>query len=167
MILTLRTIASRLLTLAAACAPTKFAEWARAMLGELDFVEDDWSAFFWALGSIGALLRFSTMQLLLIPKWRDKSMIRHTGQVLLGAVVAGIVCVAGSLVYLASLKVAGLQLSDIQMSQRLIFISLLEVTYVVIAAAQWRRRKFVSVGVSLAGLTQLASVIWTVSLFMH
>ncbi len=94
-------------------------------------------------------------------------MIRHTGQVLLGAVVAGIVCVAGSLVYLASLKVAGLQLSDIQMSQRLIFISLLEVTYVVIAAAQWRRRKFVSVGVSLAGLTQLASVIWTVSLFMH
>jgi hypothetical protein len=128
MILTLRTITSRLLSLTAACAPTKFAEWARAMRGELDYVEDDWAAFFWALGSLGVLLRISTIQLLLNPKWRDKSVIKHTGQVLLGAVMAGIVCVAGSLVCLASLKVAGLQLSDIQMSQRLIFIALLEVT---------------------------------------
>jgi hypothetical protein len=165
MILTLRRITSRLLSLAAACAPTKFAEWARAMLGELDYVEDDWSAFFWALGSIGVLLRFSTIQLLRIPKWRDNSMIRHTGQVLLGAVVAGIVCVAGSLVCMALLKVAGLQLGDVRMSQRLIFIFLLEVTYVVIATALWHRRKFVSVGVSLAGLTQLASVILTVTRF--
>jgi hypothetical protein len=163
MILTLRRITSRLLTLAAACAPTKFAEWARAMLGELAYVKNDWSAFFWALGSIGVLLRFSTVQLLLIPKWRDKSMIRHTGQVLLGAVVAGIVCMAGSLVCIALLKVAGLQLSDVRMSQRLIFIFLLEVTYVVVATAQWRRRKFVSVGVSLAGMTQLVSVILTVA----
>lgn len=167
MILTLRGITARLLSFAAACAPTKFAEWARAMLGELDYVEDDWSAFFWALGSIGVLLRFSTIQLLLIPKWRDKSMIRQTGQVLLGAVVAGIVCMAGSLVRMAMLKVAGLQLSDVRMSQRLMFILLLEVTYVVIATAQWHRRKFVSVGVSLAGLTQLASVISTLMRFVR
>jgi hypothetical protein len=167
MILTLRRISSRLLSLAAACAPTKFAEWARAMLEELDYVEDDWSAFFWALGSIGVLLRFSTVQLLLIPKWRDKSMIRHTGQVLLGAVVAGIVCMAGSLACIALLKVAGLQLSDVRMSQRLIFIFLLEVTYVVIATAQWHRRKFLSVGVSLAGLIQLASVILALMRFVR
>jgi hypothetical protein len=167
MILTLRRFTVRLLTLAAACAPTKFAEWARAMMGELDYVEDDWSAFFWALGSIGVLLRFSTIQILLIPKWRDKSMIRRTGQVLLGAVVAGIVCMAGSLVCIALLKVAGMQLSDARMSQRLMFIFLLEVTYVLIATAQWRRRKFVSVGVSLAGLIQLASVILTVTRFMR
>jgi len=167
MILTLRRIASRLLGLAADCAPTKFAEWARAMLGELDYIEDDWSAFFWALGSISVLLRFSAIQLLLIPKWRDKSMIRHTGQVLLGAVVAGIVCMAGSLVRMALLKVAGLQLSEVGMSQRLMFVFLLEVTYVLIATAQWRRRKFVSVGVSLAGLTQLASVILAVTRFVR
>jgi hypothetical protein len=167
MIMTLRRITSRLLTLAAACAPTKFAEWARAMPGELDYVEDDWSAFFWALGSIGVLLRFSTIQLLLIPKWRDKSMIRQTGQVLLGAVVAGMVSMAGSLVCMALLKVVGLQLSDVRMSQRLIFIFLLEITYVVIATAQWRRRRFVSVGVSLAGLAQLASVVLTVTRFVR
>jgi hypothetical protein len=133
------------------------------MLGELDYVEDDWSAFFWALGSIGVLLRFSTIQLLLNPKWRDKSMIRHTGQVLLGAAVAGIVCIAGSLLCMTLLKVAGLQLSEVRIPQRLIFIFLLEVAYGVIATAQWRRRKFVSVGVSLAGLAQLASVILTVT----
>lgn len=90
-------------------------------------------------------------------------MIRHTRQVLLGAVVAGIVCMAGSLACMALLKVAGLQLSDVRMSQRLMFIFLLEVIYVVIATAQWRRRKFVSVGVSLAGLAQLASVILMVT----
>ena len=160
MILTRRRIASRLLTLAVACAPTKFAEWARAMLGELEYVEDDWSAFFWALGSIGVLFRFSTIQLLPIPKWRDKSMLRHTGQVLLGAVVAGIVC-------MALLKVAGLQLSEVRISQRLIFIFLLEVAYGVIATTQWRRRKLVSVGVSLAGLAQLVSVILTVTRFVR
>ncbi len=167
MILTRRRIASRLLTLAVACAPTKFAEWARAMLGELEYVEDDWSAFFWALGSIGVLFRFSTIQLLLVPKWRDKSMLRHTGQVLLGAVVAGIVCMAGSLVCMALLKVAGLQLSEVRISQRLIFIFLLEVAYGVIATTLWRRRKLVSVGVSLAGLAQLASVILTVARFVR
>ena len=94
-------------------------------------------------------------------------MIRHTGQVLLGAVVAGIVCMAGSLVRMALLKVAGLQLSEVGMSQRLMFVFRLEVTYVLIATAQWRRRKFVSVGVSLAGLTQLASVILAVTRFVR
>ena len=94
-------------------------------------------------------------------------MLRHTGQVLLGAVVAGIVCMAGSLVCMALLKVAGLQLSEVRISQRLIFIFLLEVAYGVIATTLWRRRKLVSVGVSLAGLAQLASVILTVARFVR
>jgi len=68
---------------------------------------------------------------------------------------------------MALLKVAGLQLSEVGMSQRLMFVFLLEVTYVLIATAQWRRRKFVSVGVSLAGLTQLASVILAVTRFVR
>jgi hypothetical protein len=34
-------------------------EWARAMLGELDEVEGDWAALFWALGGVGAVVRGS------------------------------------------------------------------------------------------------------------
>ena len=68
---------------------------------------------------------------------------------------------------MALLKVAGLQLSEVGMSQRLMFVFLLEVTYVLIATAQWRRQKFVSVGVSLAGLAQLASVILAVTRFVR
>jgi hypothetical protein len=38
-------------------APEESRDWAQATLRELDFIENDWAALFWALGSAAAILR--------------------------------------------------------------------------------------------------------------
>lgn len=88
-------------------------EWSNAMLRELDFVEGNWTAFCWALGSVTALCRHSVP--LQVREWLE----RHYGStreivvenirktviaVLSGIVVAGgmlAICVGG-LLYLMS-----------------------------------------------------------------
>ena len=46
-----------LLRTALSYAPEESRDWAEAMLRELDFIESDWAAFFWALGCTGAISR--------------------------------------------------------------------------------------------------------------
>ena len=136
------------------------------MQAELDHVEGNWSSFFRALGGIAAMLEFSMIQFVTNQKWRGKNMIRHISQILLGAIVAIAVSIVGSFVWLTALSVAGLQLSSLPLWPRLVFISLLDVIYIAIATVLWgHRRKLVSVGISLAGLAQLLSVILTVIRF--
>jgi hypothetical protein len=52
-----RTLAAKLLRVVVRLAPAESRDWAAAMLRELDFIEEDWSALFWALGSLAAILR--------------------------------------------------------------------------------------------------------------
>ena len=156
----LRRVAADLLSLVAAHAPTNLKEWVRAMQAELDHVEGDWSAFFWALGGIAAVLKLSMLQLLLTPRWKEKNMIKYIGQILLSAIVALAVCFVWIFVWLTALKVAGLQWGSLPM-WRWMFIFLVEVIYVAIATKLWRRRKLVSVGIALAGFTQLLFAILT------
>lgn len=153
----LRRVAVHLLSIVAAHTPANLKEWVRAMQAELGHVEGDWSAFFWALGSIGAVLKLSVIQLLLTARRKEKNMIKNIGQILPGVIVALAVGFVGIFVYLTALKVAGLQLG----SSRWMFTFLAEVIYVAIATALWRRRKLVSVGIALAGFTQLLFAILT------
>jgi hypothetical protein len=52
-----RKLAAKLLEAVVRYAPEESREWASAMLRELDFIEGDWSALFWALGSAAAVVR--------------------------------------------------------------------------------------------------------------
>jgi len=52
-----RRFAIWLLRTALSYAPEESRDWAEAMLRELDFIESDWAAFFWALGCTGAISR--------------------------------------------------------------------------------------------------------------
>src|SRR5580704_5459223 len=54
-----RRLASRLLGAAVRQSSSGSQEWARAMLSELDFIESDWAALFWALGSARAIFKYS------------------------------------------------------------------------------------------------------------
>ncbi len=54
-----RRLAYRLLTCVLRHASPDSQEWASAMLRELDFVESDWGALLWALGSVTTLFRHS------------------------------------------------------------------------------------------------------------
>lgn len=53
----IRRLASAILTAAVQCGSPGVREWGNAMLREMDFVEGDWAALFWALGSATALFR--------------------------------------------------------------------------------------------------------------
>jgi len=52
-----RRVASALLTMVTRQAPPDSREWAQAMVRELEFIEGDWAALSWALGSTTALCR--------------------------------------------------------------------------------------------------------------
>ena len=52
-----RRLAARLLRGVLGLSPEESHDWARAMLAELEFIEGDWAALFWALGSATAILR--------------------------------------------------------------------------------------------------------------
>jgi hypothetical protein len=57
-----RKLAAKLLRAAIRLAPPQSREWAAAMLRELDFIEGDWAALFWALGSFGAIFRHAATE---------------------------------------------------------------------------------------------------------
>jgi hypothetical protein len=53
--------ASVLLRWVTKIAPPPSREWAEAMLRELDFVEGEWAAFFWALGCAWVVAQYAAM----------------------------------------------------------------------------------------------------------
>jgi hypothetical protein len=55
--MTIRRLASVILAASVRWASPEVREWGKAMLREMDFVEGDWAALFWALGSATALFR--------------------------------------------------------------------------------------------------------------
>jgi len=54
-LMAIRRLASAILTASVRWAPPGVREWGNAMLREMDFVEGDWAALFWAFGSATAL----------------------------------------------------------------------------------------------------------------
>ena len=55
--MTIRRLASAILTASVRWASPGVRQWGNAMLHEMDFVEGDWAALFWALGSATALFK--------------------------------------------------------------------------------------------------------------
>jgi hypothetical protein len=51
----IRSLASRALNAVVRRAPAEVREWGTAMSREMDFIENDWDALFWALGSVKSL----------------------------------------------------------------------------------------------------------------
>ena len=56
-----RRLASRVLTIMIRHSSRESQLWGNAMLRELDFIEEDWAALFWAFGSTAALCRHSVI----------------------------------------------------------------------------------------------------------
>lgn len=60
----IRSLALKLLTAVVRRTPSHSQEWAGAMLRELDFIESDWAALFWALGSTTAIVKHASRGLM-------------------------------------------------------------------------------------------------------
>jgi hypothetical protein len=58
-LMTIRGLASAILTAAVRRASPGVREWGTAMLREMDFVESDWAALLWAIGSVPVLFKHS------------------------------------------------------------------------------------------------------------
>jgi hypothetical protein len=57
-----RGVARRVLHFVVRLAPPRTRSWGEAMIGEMDYIDDDWTALLWALGSTLALCRCSLIE---------------------------------------------------------------------------------------------------------
>jgi hypothetical protein len=161
-----RGFARRLLELVLQCAPQHCQHWASAMLRELDFIENDWAALFWALGSVAAIFRQCGRELALAGFRRQeeaamKETAKNVGWVFAGIVLAALlVTCAMGLFHLAAYFYPSIEQS-IPWPTWLVVFFLPETLFIIGTVRFWRKRKPMAVGVLLA------AVIFATHFVMH
>lgn len=126
-------------------------EWAEAMLRELDFIESDWAALFWALGSATAIFRQGGF----VNGLRDKEgRVNQSGKNAIG-VVSGIgigLAVAAAVIALRMMWYQYFpdpQAGVVPWRLLLLVFALPEVIFAATAIALWQKRRPMAVGVLL------------------
>jgi len=154
-----RKLAAKLLEAVERYAPEQSREWASAMLAELDFIDGDWSALFWALGSATAIARHAA------GNWRNwfsntkhpkEEKMESTGKktvgVLSGAGLALLLAFAGmGLVQFLGFMFPDSGIEHMQWPHFLGAIVIPEIVFVISAILLWRKRPPVAVGILLMG----------------
>jgi hypothetical protein len=165
-----RRLASRLLNAVVRHSSPDSRYWGDAMLRELDFVESDWGAFFWALGSTTALVRHSAPGQLRRRLEKGVGPARRltlknvgltTVGMLAGMVIAGSVLIAcvESCVRLVSMVFPAGQLGHAPFVERLTVMVVPAAAFIVTAVALWRKQRPMATGILLAAITFVAHVI--------
>jgi|HubBroStandDraft_1064217.scaffolds.fasta_scaffold05632_5 hypothetical protein len=157
----IRSAASRLLRAVLRYAPPDSQDWVNAMLRELDFIESDWAAFFWALGSTTAIFKYSVPRRL--RAWfgknsgaEEKLMIKDIGKKAAGvasgvAIAAGVTLGAFGLVWLMFYLFPKWDLGPVPWWVGVIVLP--ETIFVVAIVALWRKRRPMAVGILLLAVT--------------
>jgi len=130
------------------------------MLREIDFVESDWTALWWALGSTTALGRHAVLQQLRIhfntnspEAWSLKCIVRRMPAMLSGIAVAGTVLTICIFALSSLIHASWFQPTHGRLAERLLVVVVPETVYVISAAALWRQRKSVAaLGILAAGM---------------
>ncbi len=152
-----RQLANRLLELVLRCAPKHCEQWASAMLRELDFIEGDWAALFWALGSVAAIFRQCGRELVLIGLGRRedadmKETGKNVGWVFLGVVISALLVVCAAGVFHLAAYFYPPMMQSVPWPTWLVVFLLPEVLFVVGTVRLWRKRKPMAVGILLAAV---------------
>jgi hypothetical protein len=145
-------------------------EWASAMVRELDFVESDWSALLWALGSTTALFRHSVprrFRALLEKRLgaargeRVKNIRKITTGIFFGVVIATAVLTVSfiGLLQTASLLFPEWRAGHIRIVEWLAIVGVPEAAFMATAQALWRRKRFMAAGVLLAAIALMTHAI--------
>jgi hypothetical protein len=145
-------------------SPAQSREWAHAMLRETDFVESDWSALLWALGSTMALCRYSvSLELRALERnCRELSVTRVArGTIpLLSGIAAALVflslCIAA---FSALIHASWFDPAQQKLADRLLIVAVPETVYLAGAVALWRRKKTFAVGILGSGVLLIAHAI--------
>jgi hypothetical protein len=167
--------AARLLGFVVRHAPARSRDWASAMLRELDFIEGDWAALYWALGSMAALIRHAASG------WRSwfrgripnkEEPMNNFGKKALG-VGSGIglafllVLCAFGVQSLLEFIFPSLRQDHAMMTHAITMILIPEVTFVVAAIILWRKRTAVAAGILLFAIAAGAHVAFFLATHSH
>jgi hypothetical protein len=133
----IRRTASRLLLFVVRHAPAPSRSWGRAMLREMDFVDNDWAALRWALGSTAAICRHSLIQQLTGRRHPTRVHIRPLDRrapwmapVLSGMAVAGVVLTVSVMVLSGLMRASWFEPSQGKLAERLFIVVIPEAVYV-------------------------------------
>jgi hypothetical protein len=145
-------------------SPAQSQEWGQAMLREGDFVEGEWPAVRWALGSMAALCRYSISLELrnLHRQCRELSLKRIAAGMLplfSGAAAALVflsICVAA---FSALLHASWFDHAQQKLADRLFIVAIPETAYLACILALWRRRKIFAVGLLASAVLLMAHAI--------
>jgi hypothetical protein len=154
-----RTLAARLMNAVVRLVPEESREWAIAMLRELDFIEGDWAAFFWALGSTTAILRHavSVWRAWLKPKTNEEAGMNNTGKRALGVGMGmlsalGLVGCLFAGLRIITLLFPGLGLEHSRWAYWLAVMAIPEAIFVAATVLLWRKKGPVAAGILAIGL---------------
>jgi hypothetical protein len=127
-------------------------EWASAMLEELDFIEGDWEALFWALGCTTAIFRYSSRSFW---AWFGRQLgFKEEGMSNFQKWTVGVISGVGLTIAATAILMSLIHLSDHLfgfaelMPKIMIAMSgLAEVLFVGAAIALWRKRRPMAAGI--------------------
>jgi len=154
-----RKLAGALLRGVLRAAPDESREWAGAMLRELDFVEGDWAALLWALGSTTAILRHaaSVDRVRFKRRTKEEAGMNNTGKTALGVglgVVSALMLAgcAFAVLRIAALLFPGLGIEHSEWTHWLAVIVIPETIFITAAVVLWRKNGPVAAGILTTAL---------------
>jgi hypothetical protein len=171
-----RTFAARLLRAMLRHAPEERRAWAEAMLGELDYVEGEWAALFWALGCTTVMfrawlsawcdwMRERLATFLGLKKEREGTKVNSTGKKTLGVLSGiGIALALGVGAFFLSPTIARL-LQSVGVPRTIwthLLTILVPTELILVAGAIWlwrNRRAPVAVGLLATGLVMAGHIV--------
>jgi len=152
-----RRLAAGILKAAIDIAPEASREWAAAMLRELDFVEGDWAALMWALGSTTVILRHAACAWQEWLKGSTKEVVgmNNTGKKALGVGLGMLSALALVGCTFAMLRIISLVFPGLEHSPWAYWLAVMvvpEAIFVGATIALWRKRGPVAAGILATGL---------------
>jgi hypothetical protein len=159
----IRRAATRILTFAVSHSAGRNRSWGAAMLREMDFVDNDWTALRWALGSTTAICGQSLIQRLSDCRdsdTRSSQGIKRSMVSVLCGIAAAAAILAASVTALATLTHgAGFEPSQRRLFGQLFVVAIPFAIYLLGALALRRARWRVSSGIFAAGSTLIAHTV--------
>lgn len=158
-----RRLAAKLLRAAVRLAPGESRDWASAMLRELDFIEGEWEALFWALGSTTVILRqaASAWRNWFEGKTKGEERMNNTGRKALGVGLGIFSALALVGCAFATLRISGLVFPGLEHSRWAYWLAVMaipEAIFVAATVALWRKRGPVAAGILATGLVMALHV---------
>lgn len=165
----LRHLAAGLLGVALRHAPEVSRDWATAMLRELDFIENNWAAFFWSLGSTTAVFWHSGRQVAAwFGKWlssKERTMNsnpKHVIGIVAGVGIGFLLAAGGLVAFLVILHLISNPGRWPGLAQ-LEIVCFLELAFAVAAIRMWRTRRPMAVGILATAVVLATHVVMHVA----